>query len=178
MGRKINVGLAALKVMEGWGVDTVYGIPSGTLSGFMDSMGNPENNIKFVQVKHEEVGAMAAVMQRKFGGNIAVTVGSGGPGATHLINGLYDAAMDNTPVLAILGSKSVRELNMDSFQELNQNPMYESIAVYNRRVATAESLPHLVDDAIRTAIAKRGVAVLEVPADFGFAQIDEDDFYS
>ncbi len=178
MGRKINVGLAALKVMEGWGVDTVYGIPSGTLSGFMDSMGNPENNIKFVQVKHEEVGAMAAVMQRKFGGNIAVTVGSGGPGATHLINGLYDAAMDNTPVLAILGSKSVRELNMDSFQELNQNPMYESIAVYNRRVAPAESLPHLVDDAIRTAIAKRGVAVLEVPADFGFAQIDEDDFYS
>ncbi|KAI3473540.1 hypothetical protein Pfo_031462 [Paulownia fortunei] len=63
--------------------------------------------------------------------------------------------MDNIPVLAILGSKPVRELNMDSFQELNQNPMYDNIAVYNRRVATAEQLPHLVDDAIRTAIAKR-----------------------
>ncbi|MBM7617421.1 pyruvate oxidase [Weissella uvarum] len=176
--KKMTAGLAALKVMEGWGVDTIYGIPSGTLSGLMNAMGDPENNIKFLQVKHEEVGAMAAVMQQKFGGKIGVTVGSGGPGATHLINGLYDAAMDNIPVLAILGSKPVRELNMDSFQELNQNPMYENIAVYNRRVATAEQLPHLVDDAIRTAVAKRGVAVLEVPADFGFAELDPESVYS
>ncbi|MDR0899427.1 MAG: pyruvate oxidase [Lactobacillaceae bacterium] len=175
--KKITAGLAALKVMEGWGIDTMYGIPSGTLSGLMNAMGDPENHIKFVQVKHEEVGAMAAVMQHKFGGKIAVTVGSGGPGATHLINGLYDAAMDHTPVLAIIGSKPVRELGMDSFQELNQNPMYENIAVYNRRVATAESLPHLVDDAIRTAISKNGVAVLEVPTDFGFAELDEDSIY-
>lgn len=176
-GNKISAGLAALKVMSGWGVHTMYGIPSGTLSGLMNAMGHPDNDIKFLQVKHEEVGAMAAVMQWKFGGKLGVTVGSGGPGATHLINGLYDAAMDNIPVLAILGSKPVRELNMDSFQELNQNPMYESIAVYNRRVATAEQLPHLVDDAIRTAIAKRGVAVLEVPADFGFTEIDADALY-
>ncbi|APS41101.1 Pyruvate oxidase [Weissella jogaejeotgali] len=175
---KITAGLAALKVMEGWGVPTVYGVPSGTLSGFMNAMGDPENNVKWLQVKHEEVGAMAAVMQWKFSGKLGVTVGSGGPGATHLINGLYDAAMDNVPVLVILGSKPVRELNMDSFQELNQNPMYESIAVYNRRVTTAEQLPHLVDDAIRTAIAKRGVAVLEVPADFGFAELDADSIYS
>lgn len=175
---KISAGLAALKVMSGWGVHTMYGIPSGTLSGLMNAMGDPENKIKFLQVKHEEVGAMAAVMQWKFGGKLGVAVGSGGPGATHLINGLYDAAMDNIPVLAILGSKPVRELNMDSFQELNQNPMYDNIAVYNRRVATAEQLPHLVDDAIRTAIAKRGVAVLEVPADFGFTEIDADSLYS
>lgn len=175
---KISAGLAALKVMSGWGVHTMYGIPSGTLSGLMNAMGDPENKIKFLQVKHEEVGAMAAVMQWKFGGKLGVAVGSGGPGATHLINGLYDAAMDNIPVLAILGSKPVRELNMDLFQELNQNPMYDNIAVYNRRVATAEQLPHLVDDAIRTAIAKRGVAVLEVPADFGFTEIDADSLYS
>lgn len=175
---KISAGLAALKVMSGWGVHTMYGIPSGTLSGLMNAMGDPENKIKFLQVKHEEVGAMAAVMQWKFGGKLGVAVGSGGPGATHLINGLYDAAMDNIPVLAILGSKPVRELNMDSFQELNQNPMYDNIAVYNRRVATAEQLPHLVDDAIRTAIAKRGVAVLEVPTDFGFTEIDADSLYS
>lgn len=175
---KISAGLAALKVMSGWGIHTMYGIPSGTLSGLMNAMGDPENKIKFLQVKHEEVGAMAAVMQWKFGGKLGVAVGSGGPGATHLINGLYDAAMDNIPVLAILGSKPVRELNMDSFQELNQNPMYDNIAVYNRRVATAEQLPHLVDDAIRTAIAKRGVAVLEVPADFGFTEIDADSLYS
>ncbi|XJS11286.1 pyruvate oxidase [Aerococcaceae bacterium WGS1372] len=178
MGRKIKVGLAALKVMEGWGVDTIYGIPSGTLSSLMDAMGDPENSIKFLQVKHEEVGAMAAVMQRKFGGKLGVVVGSGGPGASHLINGLYDAAMDNIPVLAILGSRPQKELNMDAFQELNQNPMYDHIAVYNRRVAYAEQMPKLVDDAIRHAVSKRGVAVLEIPGDFGFAEIDEDAFYS
>lgn len=129
-------------------------------------------------MKHEEVGAMAAVMQNKFGGNLGVTVGSGGPGASHLINGLYDAAMDNIPVVAILGSRPQRELNMDAFQELNQNPMYDHIAVYNRRVAYAEQLPKLVDEAARMAIAKRGVAVLEVPGDFAKVEIDNDQWYS
>ena len=114
--KNIKVGLAVLKVLEGWGVDTMYGIPSGTLSSLMDAMGDEENNIKFLQVKHEEVGAMAAVMQWKFGGKLGVCVGSGGPGASHLINGLYDAAMDNIPVVAILGARPQKELNMDAFQ--------------------------------------------------------------
>jgi len=175
---KINIGLAVMKILESWGADTIYGIPSGTLSSLMDAMGEEENNVKFLQVKHEEVGAMAAVMQSKFGGNLGVTVGSGGPGASHLINGLYDAAMDNIPVVAILGSRPQRELNMDAFQELNQNPMYDHIAVYNRRVAYAEQLPKLVDEAARMAIAKRGVAVLEVPGDFAKVEIDNDQWYS
>ncbi len=175
----MKVSTASLKVMEGWGIDTIYGIPSGTLAPLMEALGEQEGtNINFIQVKHEEVGAMAAVMQRKFGGKLGVCVGSGGPGASHLINGLYDAAMDNTPVLAILGSRPQKELNMDAFQELNQNPMYDHIAVYNRRVAYAEQLPKMIDDAIRTAISKRGVAVLEVPGDFGFQEIANDAFYS
>ncbi|MBG9984458.1 pyruvate oxidase [Aerococcaceae bacterium DSM 111022] len=176
---KTKISTAMLKVLDGWGIDTIYGIPSGTLSSLMEALGEQEEtNIKFLQVKHEEVGAKAAVMQSKYNGNIGVCVGSGGPGASHLINGLYDAAMDNTPVLAILGSRPLKELNMDAFQELNQNPMFANIAVYNRRVAYAEQLPKLVDEAIRTAKAKRGVAVLEVPADFGFQEIDNDAFYS
>lgn len=176
---KTNISTASLKVMAGWGIDTIYGIPSGTLAPLMEALGDQEEtDIKFLQVKHEEVGAMAAVMQWKFGGKLGVCVGSGGPGASHLINGLYDAAMDNTPVLAILGSRPQRELNMDAFQELNQNPMFDHIAVYNRRVAYAEQLPKLIDDAIRTAISKRGVAVLEVPGDFGYHEIDNDAFYS
>lgn len=176
---KTKISTAALKVMAGWDIDTIYGIPSGTLAPLMEALGEQEDtDIKFIQVKHEEVGAMAAVMQSKFGGKLGVCVGSGGPGASHLINGLYDAAMDNTPVLAILGSRPLKELNMDAFQELNQIPMFADIAVYNRRVAYAEQLPKLVDEAIRTAIAKRGVAVLEVPGDFGFHEIDNDAFYS
>lgn len=176
---KIKVSTASLKVLAGWGIDTIYGIPSGTLAPLMEALGEQEEtDIKFLQVRHEEVGAMAAVMQWKFGGKLGVCVGSGGPGASHLINGLYDAAMDNTPVLAILGSRPQRELNMDAFQELNQNPMFDHIAVYNRRVAYAEQLPKLIDDAIRTAISKRGVAVLEVPGDFGYHEIANNAFYS
>ena len=83
-----------------------------------------------MQVRHEETGALAAVMQAKFSGSIGVAVGSGGPGATHLINGVYDAAMDNTPFLAILGSRPVNELNMDAFQELEQNPLYNLVSLY------------------------------------------------
>ena len=176
---KTKVSTAMLKVLAGWDIDTIYGIPSGTLAPLMEALGEQEEtDIKFLQVKHEEVGAMAAVMQWKYKGKLGVCVGSGGPGATHLANGLYDAAMDNTPVLAILGSRPQRELNMDAFQELNQNPMFANIAVYNRRVAYAEQLPKLVDEAIRTAISKRGVAVLEVPGDFGFHEIANDAFYS
>jgi len=116
-------------------------------------------------------------MQAKFGGSIGVAVGSGGPGATHLINGVYDAAMDNTPFLAILGSRPVNELNLDAFQELNQNPMYNGIAVYNKRVAYAEQLPKVIDEACRAAVSKKGPAVVEIPVNFGFQEIDENSYY-
>lgn len=175
---KVKIAVAALRVLEGWGVDTIYGIPSGTLSSFMDALAAEKDRIEFIQVKHEEVGAMAAVMQSKWRGKLAVCVGSGGPGASHLINGLYDAAMDNTPVIAILGSRPHRELNLDAFQELNQNPMFDHIAVFNKRVAYAEQLPKLMDEAARQAISKRGVAVIEVPTDFGYQEIGIDEFYT
>lgn len=174
----VKIAVAALRVLEGWGVDTIYGIPSGTLSSFMDALEAEKDRIEFIQVKHEEVGAMAAVMQSKWRGKLAVCVGSGGPGASHLINGLYDAAMDNTPVIAILGSRPHRELNLDAFQELNQNPMFDHIAVFNKRVAYAEQLPKLMDEAARQAISKRGVAVIEVPTDFGYQEIGIDEFYT
>lgn len=173
---KITASAAMLNVLKTWGVDTIYGIPSGTLSSLMDALAE-DKDIKFLQVRHEETGALAALMQRKFGGSIGVCVGSGGPGATHLINGIYDAAMDATPMLAILGSRPVGELNMDAFQELNQNPMYNGIAVFNKRVAYAEQLPKVIDDAVRAAIAKKGPAVVEIPVNFGFQEIDADSYY-
>ena len=173
---KITASAAMLNVLKTWGVDTIYGIPSGTLSSLMDALAE-DKDIRFLQVRHEETGALAAVMQAKFGGSIGVAVGSGGPGATHLINGVYDAAMDNTPFLAILGSRPVNELNMDAFQELNQNPMYNGIAVYNKRVAYAEQLPKVIDEACRAAISKKGPAVVEIPVNFGFQEIDESSYY-
>ena len=173
---KITASAAMLNVLKTWGVDTIYGIPSGTLSSLMDALAE-DKNIRFLQVRHEETGALAAVMQAKFGGSIGVAVGSGGPGATHLINGVYDAAMDNTPFLAILGSRPVNELNLDAFQELNQNPMYNGIAVYNKRVAYAEQLPKVIDEACRAAVSKKGPAVVEIPVNFGFQEIDENSYY-
>ena len=173
---KITASAAMLNVVKTWGVDTIYGIPSGTLSSLMDALAE-DKDIRFLQVRHEETGALAAVMQAKFGGSIGVAVGSGGPGATHLINGVYDAAMDNTPFLAILGSRPVNELNMDAFQELNQNPMYNGIAVYNKRVAYAEQLPKVIDEACRAAVSKKGPAVVEIPVNFGFQEIDENSYY-
>ena len=173
---KITASAAMLNVLKTWGVDTIYGIPSGTLSSLMDALAE-DKDIRFLQVRHEETGALAAVMQAKFGGSIGVAVGSGGPGATHLINGVYDAAMDNTPFLAILGSRPNNELNMDAFQELNQNPMYNGIAVYNKRVAYAEQLQKVIDEACRAAVSKKGPAVVEIPVNFGFQEIDENSYY-
>lgn len=171
---QIKAGVAALKVMESWGIKRVYGIPAGSFNSWMDAFSEEQGNIDFIQVKHEEIGSLAAVMQPKFGGSIGVAMGSGGPGATHLSNGIYEAAQDHTPMLAILGGKDNKDQNLDAFQEMNQNPMYNDPAIYNRKVAYAEQLPMLVDEAIRRAYADKGPAVLEVPADFGFTLIDED----
>lgn len=172
----ISASSAMLNVLKTWGVDTIYGIPSGTLGSLMDALAE-DDDIRFLQVRHEEVGALAAVMQNKFGGPLGVAVGSGGPGATHLINGVYEAAMDNTPFLAIQGSRPNNELNLDAFQELNQNPMYSGIAVYNKRVAYPEQLPKVIDEAARAAVTRKGPAVVEIPVNFGWVEIPEDSYY-
>ena len=178
MSGKITAGRAALKVIEDWGVKQIYGIPAGSLNSVMDNMYKEQSDLEFIQVRHEEVGALAASMQYKYSGNIGVALGSGGPGATHLMNGLYDAREDGVPLLAIIGTRPLKEVNIDGFQELNQNPIYSDVSVYNVRVAYAEQLPKIIDRAIREAIAKGGPATIEVPVDFGWTEIDEDSWYS
>lgn len=175
---KIEAGVAAVKVLESWGVKQVYGLPAGSLNSWMDAFKKEEGNIDFIQVRHEEVGALAASMHAKFTGEIGVALGSGGPGATHLMNGLYDAREDGVPVLAIIGQRPENEINMDSFQEMNQNPVFADVAVYNRRVAYPDQLPKVIDEAIRIAIAHKGVAVVEVPVNYGWVEIDNDSWYS
>lgn len=175
---KLPAAVAALRVMQEWGVKRIYGLPAGSLNTWMDALYDEQEKMDFIQVRHEEVGALAASMQYKFSKNIGVCLGSGGPGATHLINGIYDAKHDNIPLLAIMGTRHEKELNMDAFQEFNQNPYYNDAAVYNRRVAYAEQLPKVIDEAIRTAITHKGPAVVEVPVNYGWEEIDGDSFYS
>lgn len=171
MSNKIDGWVAGLKTIESWGVENIYGIPAGSLNSLMDALEKEKEHINFIQVRHEEAGALAASMHAKFTGKIGVCVGSAGPGATHLYNGLYDAKFDNVPVLAILGQRPLSEANMDMFQEMNQNPLFADVAIYNRKVAYAEQLPKVLDEAIRTAVAYRGVAVVEVPVNFGWEKL-------
>lgn len=144
----------------------------------MDALKHEETAIDFVQVRHEEVGALAASMQYKFSGEIGVALGSGGPGATHLMNGLYDAREDGVPMLAIIGQRAENEINMDAFQEMNHNSVFADVAIYNRRVTYPEQLPKIIDEAIRTAITRKGVAAVEVPVSYGWEEIDRENWYS
>lgn len=173
MTKMINAGVAMIKVMESWGIDHLYGIPGGSFNSTMDALYKERESVKYIQVRHEEVGALAAAADAKLTGKIGVTFGSAGPGATHLINGLYDAQMDHVPVLALLGQVASTAMNYNSFQELNENPMFADVSVYNRTVMTPESLPHVIDEAIKAAYENNGVAVVTIPVDFGFKEIPD-----
>lgn len=169
----IKSGTAMLNVLESWGVNHIYGIPGGSFNSVMAALYEKKEIIRFVQVRHEETGAIAAAVDAKLTGKIGVCFGTAGPGATHLFNGLYDAKMDHVPVLALVGQVSSGTMNYDYFQEMNENPMFADVSVYNRTVMTPESLPFVVDDAIRKAYQYKGVAVVTLPVDFGYSDIPD-----
>ena len=170
---KINAGTAMIKVFEAWDIDHIYGIPGGSFNSTMDALYHERQSIKYIQVRHEEAGALAAAADAKLTGKVGAVFGSAGPGATHLINGLYDAQMDNVPVVALLGQVASSSMNYNDFQEMNENPMFADVSIYNRTVMSPESLPHVVDEAIKAAYKFKGVAVVTIPVDYGFAEIDE-----
>ncbi len=174
MSKTINAGIAMMKVLEDWDVAQVYGIPGGSINSTMEALRVEKDKIRYVQVRHEEIGAFAATAHAKLTGKVGVCFGSAGPGATHLFNGLYDAQMDHVPVLALIGQVGSADMNWDSFQEMNENPMFADVSVYNRTVMTAESLPHVVDEAIRRAYKENGVAVVTIPNDLGTKDIPDD----
>ncbi|MBS6430729.1 pyruvate oxidase [Enterococcus raffinosus] len=170
---KINAGVAMVNVLEAWDIDHIYGIPGGSFNSTMDALYHERESVKYIQVRHEEAGALAAAADAKLTGKVGAVFGSAGPGASHLINGLYDAQMDHVPVLALLGQVASTAMNYNAFQELNENPMFADVSVYNRTVMTAESLPHVIDEAIKAAYQQKGVAVVTIPVDLGFAEIEE-----
>ncbi len=106
-------------------------------------------------------------------GHVQVCFGSVGPGATNLLTGLYDAREDHAPVVALIGQVPTANMNYDYFQEFAENPMFEDVAVYNRTVMTAESLPYVVDKAVREVYKHRGVAVVVIPNNFGYVHIPD-----
>ncbi|MGM9886540.1 MAG: pyruvate oxidase [Lactococcus sp.] len=170
---KINASDAMLKVIEDWGVKNIYGLPGGSFDSTMNALHNRKDTLNYIQVRHEEVGALAAVGEAKITGKLGVTFGSAGPGAVHLLNGLYDAKYDHIPVLALVGQVPTSVMNTNYFQEFNENPMFEDVSIYNRTVMTAEQMPFVVDEAIRQAYANRGVAVVTIPKDLGWQEIED-----
>lgn len=157
-------GRFVIDLLKEWKINHIYGMPGDSINELMEEL-RKEEEIRFIQIRHEETGALAASAYSKLTGHIGVCLSIAGPGAVHLQNGLYDAKKDKTPVLALVGQVNNAMVGTDNFQELKLESMFEDVAVYNRRVQTAEQLPDMVNQAIRTAYAEKGPAVLVVPDD-------------
>src|SRR3954454_12525548 len=147
-----------VKRLAGWGVDTVFGLPGDGINGIMEGLRRHSDKVKFVLVHHEEAAAFMATAYAKATGKIGVCLATSGPGGIHLANGLYDAKLDHVPVLAITGLQETAVLGTGYQQEVNLDRLFEDVAEYNLLVDSPAQLPGVVDIAIRTAFARRGVA--------------------
>ena len=149
-----------------WGVDTVFGIPGDGINGIIESFRNYRDQVRFIQVRHEEAAAFAACGYAKFTGRLGCCIATSGPGGIHLLNGLYDAKLDGVPVLAITGLQFHDLLNTDTQQDVELDKLYMDVAKYNNRVMGPAHMENVVELACRTALAYRGVAHVSVPVDF------------
>ncbi|MGH9292422.1 MAG: thiamine pyrophosphate-requiring protein [Acidimicrobiales bacterium] len=157
-----------------WGVTTIYGFPGDGINGLLGALRRHEDRLRFVQTRHEEMASFMACGHAKFTGDVGVCVATSGPGAIHLLNGLYDAKLDHQPVVAIVGQTFVRALGGDFQQEVNLLQLYSDVASsYCQQVNTASAVRHCIDRALRIAKAERTVTAVIVPADVQ----DEDAVY-
>jgi pyruvate dehydrogenase (quinone)/pyruvate oxidase len=156
-----------------WGVDTVFGLPGDGINGIMEGLRRNADRVRFVLVHHEEAAAFMASAYAKATGRIGVCLATSGPGGIHLANGLYDAALDHAPVLALTGTQETSVLGTGYQQEVHLDRLFQDVAVYDEMVVNPAQLPALVDIAIRTAYARRGVAHLTVPNDIQVAPAGE-----
>ncbi|GAA2726143.1 thiamine pyrophosphate-binding protein [Actinocorallia aurantiaca] len=157
-----------------WGVDTVFGLPGDGINGIMEALRRHQDRIRFLLVRHEESAAFMAVAHAKATGRLGVCLATSGPGAIHLLNGLYDAKLDHAPVLAITGTQETAVLGSGYQQEVPVEHLYADVAEYNLVVDNPVQLPGVVDLAVRTALARRGVAHLSLPNDVQVADAGAD----
>lgn len=148
-----------------WKVDIVFGIPGDGINGFIEALRKRKDKIKFILVRHEESAAFMACAYSKYTGKLGVCVATSGPGAIHLLNGLYDAKLDNTPVLAVTGSTYSDLMNSNYQQDVNLLQVFSDVTVYNNMINKPEHAEMTVDIACRTALAERGVSHLTIPID-------------
>jgi pyruvate dehydrogenase (quinone) len=152
------------KLLE-WGVDTAFGIPGDGINGIFESLRKNQDKIRFIQCRHEEAAAFAACGYAKFTGRLGVCFATSGPGAIHLLNGLYDAKLDGAPVLAITGHTYHDQLGTHFQQEIDIIPLFKDVAAYNQMILGAKHASVIVDLACRAALSGKTVSHLTCPAD-------------
>src|SRR5207248_3435578 len=149
-----------------WGVEQVFGYPGDGINGLLAAWGRAENHPQFVQARHEEMAAFEAVGFAKFSGQVGVCAATSGPGAIHLLNGLYDAKLDHVPVVAIVGQTNRSAMGGSYQQEVDLLSLYKDVASeYCEMVTVPQQLPNVLDRAIRIALAERAPTALIIPAD-------------
>jgi pyruvate dehydrogenase (quinone) len=160
-----TVGEYLLSRMRAWGVQRIYGYPGDGINGIMGAF-HKVRELDFVQVRHEEMAAFMACAHAKFTGQVGVCLATSGPGAIHLLNGLYDAKMDHQPVVAIVGQQDRAALGGNYQQEVDLISLFKDVAhEYVQMASTAEQVRHLVDRAFRIARAERTVTCVILPRD-------------
>jgi len=161
-----TVGDYVLARLREWNVEVVFGYPGDGINGILAAWGKADNQPKFVQARHEEMAAFEAVGYAKFTGRVGVCIATSGPGAIHLLNGLYDAKLDHVPVVAIVGQTNRSAMGGSYQQEVDLASLYKDVASeYVQTVNVPEQLPNVLDRAIRTAIGQRCPTAIIVPAD-------------
>jgi pyruvate dehydrogenase (quinone) len=146
------------------GVERIYGVSGDSLNGITDSI-RPRDDIEWVHVRHEETAAFAAGAEAHLTGRLAVCAGSCGPGNLHLINGLYDCHRNRVPVLAIAAQIPSGEIGSTYFQETHPEHLFAQCSHYCELISQPEQMPRILEIAMQTAIARRGVSVVAIPGD-------------
>jgi len=148
-----------------WGVETIFGFPGDGINGIFESLRTREDKIRFIQVRHEEAAAFAACGYAKYTGRLGVCLATSGPGGVHLLNGLYDAKCDGQPVLAITGHTFHDLIGTHYQQDVDLDKLFMDVAAYNQRVMGPAHVTNVLDEAIKTALARRTVAHITIPKD-------------
>jgi pyruvate dehydrogenase (quinone) len=149
-----------------WGVDTVFGLPGDGINGIMEALRTRQDRVRFIQVRHEEAAAFMACAYAKYTGRLGCCLATSGPGGIHLLNGLYDAKLDQAPVLALTG-QTYSDLKGSNFQqEVDMARLFDDVAVYNQEVINPNQIEMLADEACRHALNHRGVSHITFPVDY------------
>jgi len=154
-----------IETLKDWGVDVVFGLPGDGINGIMEALRKRRDEVRFIQVRHEEAAALMACGYAKFTGKLGVCLATSGPGGIHLLNGLYDAALDGQPVLAITGMAYHDLIGTHTQQDVALDQLFADVAKYNQRVMGPSHVENITDLACRTALAYRGVAHITFPVD-------------